>query len=689
MTTAAGMPGSPVGSAAAAAAAAGGPAAPEVAARDAVIGWFRGEFAAANAMIDALCGHLAQIGGGGAEYEAAFAALHRRRANWFPVLHMQKFYPVADVTAELRRVAEARAAAAAAAGSCCYSEEEAASTVIHEPMEDLPAEPEQEHEPEPEQEPIQQDPAPETEEADAAASASASVEYHEQDAEVDSSGDSSERKAASTEDDTVADGPQRTSLGRSGARKCAAAPRLAVTLSASGAWGFRILLLVAGHGMCRSEIGAGTCRKAVASTKLVTSSLDGARRAVTVAVDRGGSPSSVQPPALVAGVYALSLDDEIVFEALSRCCGNLPESYPICSDHEECIARPERIKIQKGFVAKESVNVVKGLKIYEDVFTTSEIVKVADFINEIRQAGRNGELSGETFIFFNKQIKGNKREIIQLGVPLFQPTTEEANCHIEPIPLVLQAVIDHLVLWRLIPESRKPNSVIINFFDEDEHSQPYFKPPHLDNPISTLLLSETTMAFGRSLVTDSNGNYKGPLTLSLKQGSLLVMRGNSADMARHVVCPSSNRRVSITFARVRPSTPMDLSPLPSPTKAMTPWQPQPGAAAPTCMAQKAPVNGGAIIGYAPAPQAVLAPTAWGMAVRAPVMMVAAAPARPMVMASSGAGAAGGNVGKRMGRSGTGVFLPWTVGPKRYNKHLPPRIQKRRFSAMMSPIEAQG
>jgi hypothetical protein len=41
------------------------------------------------------------------------------------------------------------------------------------------------------------------------------------------------------------------------------------------------------------------------------------------------------------------------------------------------------------------VNVVKGLKIYEDVFTTSELVKVADFINGIRQAGRNGELSGK------------------------------------------------------------------------------------------------------------------------------------------------------------------------------------------------------------------------------------------------------------------------------------------------------
>jgi hypothetical protein len=41
------------------------------------------------------------------------------------------------------------------------------------------------------------------------------------------------------------------------------------------------------------------------------------------------------------------------------------------------------------------VNVVKGLKIYEDVFTTSELMKVADFINGIRQAGRNGELSGK------------------------------------------------------------------------------------------------------------------------------------------------------------------------------------------------------------------------------------------------------------------------------------------------------
>lgn len=56
---------------------------------------------------------------------------------------------------------------------------------------------------------------------------------------------------------------------------------------------------------------------------------------------------------------------------------------------------------------------------------------------------------------------------------------------------------------------------------QGEYSQPFLKPPHLDQPISTLLLSESTMAYGRILVSDSDGNYKGPLTLSLKEGYVL------------------------------------------------------------------------------------------------------------------------------------------------------------------------
>lgn len=85
-------------------------AASEAYAKDAIIAWFRGEFAAANAIIDALCSHLTQLeGGGGAaagEYESAFAAIHRRRLNWIPILQMQKYFSIADVTVELKKVVE-------------------------------------------------------------------------------------------------------------------------------------------------------------------------------------------------------------------------------------------------------------------------------------------------------------------------------------------------------------------------------------------------------------------------------------------------------------------------------------------------------------------------------------------------------------------------------------------------------
>ncbi|MFS7935566.1 hypothetical protein Hanom_Chr05g00404981 [Helianthus anomalus] len=79
---------------------------PEAFAKDAIISWFRGEFAAANAIIDALCGHLSQFEGGKREYESVFSAIHRRRLNWIPILQMQKYYSIADVTMELQKVVE-------------------------------------------------------------------------------------------------------------------------------------------------------------------------------------------------------------------------------------------------------------------------------------------------------------------------------------------------------------------------------------------------------------------------------------------------------------------------------------------------------------------------------------------------------------------------------------------------------
>ncbi|KAJ0550509.1 putative alpha-ketoglutarate-dependent dioxygenase AlkB-like superfamily [Helianthus annuus] len=131
----------------------------------------------------------------------------------------------------------------------------------------------------------------------------------------------------------------------------------------------------------------------------------------------------------------------------------------------------------------------------------------------------------ETFIKYNQQSKAIKRELIQFGAPIFGQVKDDAiiksqDGQIEPIPAPLEDVIDHVIHFHLISENKRPNSCVISFFDEEEFPQPFLKPPHQEQPISTLLLSESTMAFGRTLVCDNDGNYKGPLMLSLNKGSL-------------------------------------------------------------------------------------------------------------------------------------------------------------------------
>ncbi|PWA48405.1 Kinesin, motor domain-containing protein [Artemisia annua] len=63
-----------------------------------------------------------------------------------------------------------------------------------------------------------------------------------------------------------------------------------------------------------------------------------------------------------------------------------------------------------------------------------------------------------------------------------------------------------------------------------EFTQPFLKPPHLERNIFTLLISESTMVFGRTLISDNDGNYKGRLTLPLKEGNSMVIVGQA-------ICP--------------------------------------------------------------------------------------------------------------------------------------------------------
>lgn len=127
------------------------------------------------------------------------------------------------------------------------------------------------------------------------------------------------------------------------------------------------------------------------------------------------------------------------------------------------------------------------------------------------------------------------------------------------------------------------------------------------------------------------------------------MRGNSCDMARHATCPSPNKRIAISFFRVRP----DSSPVHSPHGPLTLWNPP---------------NAGP---YSYEPMDVAMPQ-WGL-IPTPVVMLAPV---PQLAVSP----------KKIPGGGTGVFLPWNGPSKRHARRLPPRAQRERALNLRQAVE---
>lgn len=71
--------------------------------RDGIIAWLRSEFAAANAIIDLMSDHLRAVSERG-EYEYVIGAIQQRRCNWSPVLRMQPYFPIGEVSDALQHV---------------------------------------------------------------------------------------------------------------------------------------------------------------------------------------------------------------------------------------------------------------------------------------------------------------------------------------------------------------------------------------------------------------------------------------------------------------------------------------------------------------------------------------------------------------------------------------------------------
>jgi len=143
-------------------------------------------------------------------------------------------------------------------------------------------------------------------------------------------------------------------------------------------------------------------------------------------------------------------------------------------------------------------------------------------------------------------------------------------------------------------------------FYQEEYSHPQQPPSWYGRPLCTLCLTECDMVFGR-VIFGERGDNRGPLKLSLSTGSLVVLQGRSADVAKRAIPATRKPRILLTFGKsvARKVAPSESASRPTPpiTPPSVPWGPP---SRPSNMRPHSPSP--QHFGYTPASSVVPAPT---------------------------------------------------------------------------------
>ncbi|XP_068662188.1 RNA demethylase ALKBH9B-like [Aristolochia californica] len=222
-----------------------------------------------------------------------------------------------------------------------------------------------------------------------------------------------------------------------------------------------------------------------------------------------------------------------------------------------------QVRRKKDFVHMErtngkTVNILDGLELHTGVFDAAEQKKIVDYVYSLQELGRKRKLRERTYSEPRKWMRGKGRVTLQFGCCYNYATDKNGNPpgiirdeEVDPIPSQFKTVIKRLVQWHVLPPTCVPNSCIVNIYDEGDCI-----PPHIDHhdflrPFCTIsFLAECNILFGTNLKAAGPGVFSGPVSIPLPVGSVLILKGNGADVAKHCVPSVPAKRISITFRKM-------------------------------------------------------------------------------------------------------------------------------------------
>lgn len=222
-----------------------------------------------------------------------------------------------------------------------------------------------------------------------------------------------------------------------------------------------------------------------------------------------------------------------------------------------------QLERKKNFVHIERVNakernILQGLELHTRVFNADEQKKIVDCVYDLQRMGQNGQLRERTYSEPAKWMRGKGRVTIQFGCCYNYAVDKYGNPpgiirdeEVDPLPPLFIQMIKKMVRWHVLPPTCIPNSCIVNIYEADDCI-----PPHIDHhdflrPFCTVsFLTECNILFGSNLKIVGPGEFAGPSSIPLPVGSVLILNGNGADVAKHCIPAVPAKRISITFRKM-------------------------------------------------------------------------------------------------------------------------------------------
>ncbi|KAL5713558.1 mRNA N(6)-methyladenine demethylase [Ranunculus cassubicifolius] len=249
-------------------------------------------------------------------------------------------------------------------------------------------------------------------------------------------------------------------------------------------------------------------------------------------------------------------------EGFCSVCKEILKSRLLNLDSDE-LKKMSRVGRKFFFTCVEKINgrplnVLEGLELHTRVFDDQEQKQIVEQVYNLQKMGQSGKLRSRTYSEPRKWMKGKGRVTIQFGCCYNYAVDRNGNPpgiirdeEVDPIPDLFKKMIKRMVQWQVLPANCIPNSCIVNIYDEGDCI-----PPHIDHhdfvrPFCTVsFLTESKILFGSTLKILAPGEFSGSAAIPLPIGSVLVLKGNGADVAKHCVPAVRGKRISITFRKM-------------------------------------------------------------------------------------------------------------------------------------------